>query len=222
MPTDPTETTTAEATSQTAQAGLSTLLGEPTAEDGQPASEAQKPDAQNTGEGGDLKKEGQPATESAQADPGALVPEKPEGYQLAMPEGTTVDEALLGSFKSLAHEKGLNQSQAQALSDMYVKHMQDGVQRQQEAMRAWEKENRGQIEARADFPVAKADAQRFLTQYGTPDLIKVLNDTLIGSHPALFDAFAKAGKALGETTFKNGEGSTAEIPLRDRLWPDMK
>ena len=195
------------------QAAPSTLLGEQAAE-AKPQGMAQEGGNQPVAEAG--------AQSSPGAEPGALVPGNPEGYQLSLPEGTVVDEALLGGFKNLAHEQGLNQAQAQALSTMYARHVQASETRYRESMRAWEQENRSQIEARADFASAKGDAQRFLVQYGTPELIKALNETLMGSHPALFEVFAKAGKALGEPGFKRGQGGQAEKPLRDRLWPDMK
>jgi hypothetical protein len=47
------------------------------------------------------------------------IPDKPEGYEIKVPEGTKVDEAFVSAFKNLAHEKGLSGDDVQSLADFY-------------------------------------------------------------------------------------------------------
>ncbi|WP_461209923.1 hypothetical protein [Desulfocurvus sp. DL9XJH121] len=47
------------------------------------------------------------------------VPETPEGYDIQIPEGQERDEEMSGWYAGTAHELGLSQAQAQALSDAF-------------------------------------------------------------------------------------------------------
>lgn len=156
----------------------------------------------------------------------AVVPDKPEGYALQFAEGLAVDDALLGGFKNTAHELGLNQSQAQKLADMYVKHQKESATSMHaaqakaldDARQGWEKE----ITARPGFKQEVGDARRVLVQYGSPELSAIMDQSLMGSHPVFFDFVVKVGKALAEPELRGMGGSDKKVPLADRLWPTMK
>lgn len=53
------------------------------------------------------------------------VPEGPDDYDIALPDGLSEEGSLLGWFKGVAHELGISQQQAQTLSDRYNELMQD-------------------------------------------------------------------------------------------------
>lgn len=165
--------------------------------------------------------------EGKEQDPEDAVPEKPEGYDLKFDKGVNVDKALLGSFTTKAHELGLSQKQAQALSSIYAKHAVESGQvaqaAQQKAMLeakiGWEAE----ITARPGFSGEKLDAQRTLKEFGSPELVELMDTSLLGSHPVFFDFVAKVGKALVEPEARgDGMGGSKEAPLMHRLWPDKK
>lgn len=48
------------------------------------------------------------------------VPEKPEAYEIKVPEGHPVNEMFLGQFKTWAHQHGLSQEQAAGLAGAYI------------------------------------------------------------------------------------------------------
>ena len=74
-----------------------------------------KPDEQ--GQAADSEATDKPGED---ADLAKSVPENPEGYQLEFAEGTQVDDGLLAGFKTVAHELGINQEQAQKLASFYA------------------------------------------------------------------------------------------------------
>lgn len=51
------------------------------------------------------------------------VPETPDGYEFSFPEGTKVDEGLLGWFKNASHELGLPPSMAQGVAQKWNDHV---------------------------------------------------------------------------------------------------
>ena len=181
--------------------------------------DANKKDEQETG-----------SDKDKEADPATLVPAKPEDYQITFGKDVTVDEMLLSGFKNAAHEMGIPQGQAQKLADFYTKHMAESSKVYQDAQLAalqtakkgWETE----IQSRPGFKQEVADAKRALsptTGFGSKELVEVLDQTLIGSHPAFFDFMAKVGKALAEPEVKgNGTGGKDEKPLEYRMWPNME
>jgi hypothetical protein len=51
-------------------------------------------------------------------------PEKPDGYEIPIPEGATVDPAFVEGFKKIAFEKGASKELVKDLSDWYFKSQQ--------------------------------------------------------------------------------------------------
>ncbi len=209
------------ATEQGAAEQSTTLLTEgvqPAGQDAQAGAE-QNTGTEKPGEGGDPKTEQQPAKD---VDPATIVPEKADGYQIDLPKGTSVDEGLLASFKALAHENGLPQGTAQKLAGLYAEHVAKGQEAHAATLRTavdgWEAE----IKASPTFAADKTNAQRTLAQYGSPELINVMNETLIGSHPAVFKFMASIGKALAEPDFKGGGAGADTRTAAQILYPDHK
>ena len=180
-----------------------------------------------TGDGGGAGPEGKnDGDEGGQdVDPAAMVPETPEGYAISFDAGISVDESLLNGFKAEAHSLGIPQGQAQKLADFYVRHAAESARAVQnaqdaaliQAKKGWESE----IMARPEFKQEVIDARRTLKAFGGPELDPLLQQSMLGSHPAFFDFVVKVGKALAEPDSKNtGNGGGKDIPLMDRLWPD--
>ena len=159
------------------------------------------------------------------ADPVKSVPEKPEGYQFEFEEGTQVDDGLLAGFKTVAHELGINQGQAQKLASFYATEvakmnasaLEARGKQLADAEEGWIKE----IKAMPDFEGKKADATRAMEQFGKPELVELFNNTRLGSHPALFNFVATVGKALGEPGFVRSKDGAGERSLAERLYPNQ-
>jgi hypothetical protein len=150
--------------------------------------------------------------------PGDTVP----GYDLAFEEGVQVDTDLLGQFQKTAHELGLTKSQAQKVADLYAGHVATLGQKQQEAhlkaLNDYINTQNAELSKRPGFEADCALAKKTLKEFGSQDLIDVLRETAMGSHPALFDFMVKVGQALGEPGFRGGGGQSAEPPLHERVW----
>ncbi len=202
-----------------------TLLtdGLPPAQGKETPSTDAKPGAGEQPQGSD---NGQPPATDAPPDPSALVPESPDGYAFTFAKEVSVDTGLLDAFKPAAHKLGITQAQAQGMADFYAEHAAAAAaetsRRQGEALRqavdGWETE----IKAMPGYAGMRTDAQRALAQYGSPELFQVVDDTLIGSHPAMFRFMAAVGKALAEPEFRGKGNSTGPLTAEKVLYPDMK
>ena len=145
-----------------------------------------------------------------------------EDYNLTFDEGVQVDAELLGSFRQTAREAGLSAPQAQKVADLYAGHMAGLGQKFQEAriqaLNDYINTQNAALSARPGFQEDLALAKKTLKEFGSEELSQVLQETALGSHPALFDFMVAVGRALGEPGFKGHPGQSPELPLHERLW----
>jgi hypothetical protein len=122
---------------------------------------------------------------------------------------------------------GLPQGQAQKLADLYAKHVEESTKATQDAQDAfllnakkgWEAE----IMSRPEYKQEVADARRTLKAFGSPELAPLLQQSLLGSHPAFFDFVVKVGKALAEPEARGTEyGGGKDAPLYERMFKDTQ
>ena len=71
-----------------------------------------------------------------------------------------------------------------------------------------------------------SQAKQFVQKFGRGDkgaeVIKVLDETGMGNHPAIISLFAKAFQAMSEDSPSKGEPNTAvSIPVEQRMYPTM-
>lgn len=159
-----------------------------------PAAPAAKP-AEAAPSAGLLGAEQKP-TEAGQA-PGAVA------YDFKLPEGATVNDELMGQFKTVAGELKIPADKAQALVELGLK-----LQEQQaEAInQAWQEERAAGVErlkADPDFGGAKftktvEDANRALRQFGDAAFIQEIQELGLDNHPGLIKAFARVARATAE------------------------
>lgn len=57
-----------------------------------------------------------------------------------------------------------------------------------------------------------------LRAVGNPELVKVLNESGLGSHPEIFAAFAKVGRSAQESPIFGGEGGKGQVSFADALY----
>ena len=179
-------------------------------------------DAPGAGEGGDpniqAPQEGQPPAE--QAAETAFQP-------FTLPEGIEYDEASGREFQALAKELGLNQEQAQKLVDFHAKkylgEADEFNKRLMEERGKWEEQCKNHPEfGGAKFSESLGHARNFIKTFGGDELKGAMN--IIGDHPALFAAFAKAGKLLAEDRFVQGSGGGVDRTfsgMAKTMYPDM-
>ena len=169
-----------------------------------------------SGKTGDNAKSGQ----AAQGEGG--LPDSPDGYALTFDQSVSVDADLLNNFRAVAHEAGITQAQAKKLADLYAGHMSGQDRKRVDSLRqavdGWEKE----IKQSPGFPAQKADAQRALARYGSAELFQVMDETLLGSHPAMFRFMAAVGKALAEPGMGGKSSGSGPITAEKIFYPNMK
>lgn len=113
--------------------------------------------------------------------------------QLKAPEGAVLDETQLGNYKKLAQEMGLNLSHAQKLLDFEAQRL---TQQQAQAAAVWKQQTQEKYGAQLTETVATA--ARAVEKLGGDELRQLLDQTGLGNHPILVEAFYKAGALLKE------------------------
>lgn len=135
------------------------------------------------------------------------VPESPDKYTFEKVENA--DETLTNWFKNAAHEAGISQDAATKLYNQWnanASEMQKMMESQaelqsQQYVADLKKEFGAAFDQRVEL------ANKAVRQFGGDDLIKMLNETGLGNHPALVKTFAEAGKLLSEGTLPSSENS---------------
>ena len=165
---------------------------------------------------GDTSKGGEPA-KTGQTAPEDITLKLPDGFQ----SGPEVEQ-----FKGWAKEAGLKSEQAQRVFDLHLQSQRAQLQaiadQQAQQHKAWtealpkDKEFGG-----AQYEQNRLIAQKAVTQFGSPELVKFLNESGLGNHPEVVRAFWKVGKALAEDRpseagngASRGGGTDKEAALR--------
>jgi hypothetical protein len=146
------------------------------------------------------------------------VPAKFEEYSYGkLPEGmaeTQLDKARLDAWRKEMHEAGLPKAQADRLLNKYIT----------EEFGTFQARNKFHTDALATNELAvKAEfgdkydenvnfAQFAAKQFGDEALLKLLDESGMGSHPAVVRFFAKAGRAMADDKARGGGGGGASSP----------
>ncbi|MEO1193592.1 MAG: hypothetical protein AAFY02_17675 [Pseudomonadota bacterium] len=160
--------------------------------------------------------EAEPAEDAASADAVETKAEPAAGY--SFPEGYEVDPTQLAGFEAWVEETGVAPDRAQALIDLYLQG-QEGQRRQAlEArvaeLQGWEEAARQDaVTGGADFDAKLSVARSALERYGDQELRAFLDETGVGSHPALLRLFYRVGQAAADDRFiPPGNGTAALSP----------
>jgi len=130
----------------------------------------------------------------------------PERYEFKALEGVTLDPELVIELSTVSKELNLSQPNAQRFADLGNKLVDKTVKTYESKMNeAWAESRKEWVDeikndkeyGGAAFEVNREIALRAVRFAGIPELKEVF-DTGWGDHPALFKAFVKFGKALGE------------------------
>jgi hypothetical protein len=144
-----------------------------------------------------------------------------QDYQLTFAEGLEIDAELLGRFRETARELGLTADQAQKVADLYAGQAQNFQAAQVKALNDYIEAKNAELAERPGFREELVLARKTLLEFGSAELAEALQQTAMGSHPALFDFMVKVGRALGEPAFRGGPSGPEPPPLHERLWgPD--
>lgn len=134
-------------------------------------------------------------------------PEKPDGYELAAPEG--LEPEALSEAAAAFHAAGLSKKQAAAVMGVYAKRLeqaQAAQAAQSEAARA-AAERDLKAEWGNAFPERLHLAKRAAMEAGGEDFLKALDESGLGNNPVVLRALAKLGAQIAEpNALKGGAG----------------
>ena len=151
----------------------------------------------------------------------------PEKYDLKVPEGFVLDEAVLGEFTELAKEAKLSQEAAQKFADLHAKLAKEASQR---LIGQWEKTIESwQTEAKADPEIGGADheeklatAKFGLKKFGTPELSQLMDDLFVGNHKEFIRLFYRLGKIAQDPKFVEAESVGSVKSDAEVLYPEHR
>ena len=126
------------------------------------------------------------------------VPDSPEGYLFpAIAEGAADTEAL-SRFTAVAHAHGVSQGQAEAMVEMYASLVAGKQAEAEKRALSMEQGWLSDLKKQGDFAQTVHHARLAVERFGTPELGALLDETRLGSHPALVRFVASIGRELAE------------------------
>lgn len=132
-------------------------------------------------------------------------PQPQDPYEgLKLSNGAQADAAEMANYKKMAKEMNLSAENAQRILDFEVERLQAA---QQQAAAAWESQTKQKYGDQ--LPTVLATAARAVQQFGGNELRDLLDQTGLGNHPVLIEAFNKAGALLKEDKSVQPNGPAA-------------
>lgn len=173
--------------------------------------------------------EGQTATagQTTEVTDGKTDGEKPQGapeaYEFKPAEGKEFDPTVLKAYSEVAKELNLSQENAQKLIDKISPELAAQQQRVlTEARTQWVNDTKADTEiGGTNIAENIALANKTFTDFGTPALHKLLDETGLGDHPEMIRWAHRVGKAISEDGFVAGKGSNAETDPAKKMFPSM-
>lgn len=168
-----------------------------------------------------------PAVEGQPAAPAAAAPVAPEKYEFKLPEGVKLEADELSEIEAIAKEGKLSQEAAQKLVDSRVKANQkvlDGhkaaLEKQLADTRAsWRTASESDPELQGE---SIAQAQRGMSAYASPELVKLLGETKFGDHPLVIKHFKALGALVKEDVVVPGSPQGQGKSLAEKMYPNHK
>ena len=146
-------------------------------------------------------------------------PDKPEDYEIPVPEGMAIDEAYTGSFRAKAHELKLSKEQTKGLVEWQNGFLKEASEKHQAAeVEAKAKANElGQQMLQkpekeggwgANFDQKLDHAKRAFNALAgdAPEIVAWARDPRIGSNPAFLMLLSRAAERMSEDSLGGARG----------------
>lgn len=118
----------------------------------------------------------------------------PEKYELALPDGYALDEAIFSKAEPVMRELNLTNEQASKLAGVIAEHRQAEVDAHIKTVEEWGKQAATDpVIGGAAFAENVTVAKRALEYVGDSELRTLLDGSGLGNHPAIIRAFVKLG-----------------------------
>lgn len=164
-------------------------------------------------------------------DPNAPPPAPPVPLALKLVDNALVDQASLERTTKALTDLKVAPEQAQAIAEHVNAEVSAYWQRKEaEAVTLrtveWVKLAKADPEiGGANFDASMQEAARARAQFFTPEFDKLLDSTGLGNHPEVIRAWARVGKAIGQSPLRQPGSPPApsheEKSLAQKLWPNM-
>lgn len=190
----PTDTAAAEATTPTDAAAAPAATPDSAAAPA-PAPAGEPPKEGDTPAGDGKPKEGEDTSTGA-----------PEKYELAAPEGFTLEPETTAAFEGVARELNLTNDQANKLVPLGAQLVQKVQAQQTEAhqqqVAQWAEDTKADKEIGGEkFDASLAVALKARDRFATPELKTLMDQTGLGNHPEIVRLFHRIGTAISDDTF---------------------
>lgn len=182
------QTTTTPATAApAAEAPPATLLG---------GEDAPANDQNSQGEGSGESQGEEPAGDGGKKpdEPPAGAPEK---YEIALPDGLQLDEAVFTKAEPVLRELNLTNEQASKLASVIAEVRASEAEAFAQQVQEWGKATTADPEIGGKALQENLQAgRRALATHGTPELKALLDSTGLGNHPEVVRFFTRIGKTI--------------------------
>ncbi len=146
-------------------------------------------------------------------------PKEAKDYNLAaptgMPEGLPQDEAFKTAFLGHFHEAGLTQKQAETIYGKYMEHSAKSFQEFTTAKTLAKQKGIQDLQAKwkENYDANSAQAAGVIRTFGSPALVKWLEETGNGDEPAFVELFHAISQTLNEDRANgSGNGDLGDTP----------
>ena len=148
---------------------------------------------------------------------------EPVEYEFEFPEGTEVDEELLGKFKGIAEGLKLSKEGAQELLNLQLEAQNQQLEQWQTTLKEWRDTAEADKEVGGkNFKENVGTARKALNEFGTPELREALDVYGMGNHPEFIRFLYRVGKQMSEDTIAVGGNPKGEAKdLARSLYPTM-
>jgi hypothetical protein len=137
--------------------------------------------------------------EKQEGDDDKAIADRAAEYDITIPEGLEVDQALFDGARNLASKHSLSNEALQEFADLQIESAKAQQAEAQETFDGWKQETDGLADE------LRADAAAAISKFGT-DGAKQLLQADIGNHPELVKTFANVGALLREGKNHEGDG----------------
>lgn len=171
-------------------------------------------------------KEAESSEEKVASDEDANLDEnKPEDseaveYKLKLEENSLLDNSHVEQVTDWAKEHNLSNEQAQELLSWQEKSLSNWIEANQklheEEVKSWRDQViNDETMGRQHLKQTVADARGFVKKFGSPEFIKMLDDTGYGDHPEVVRMFAMAGAAMNDDSLVMPKAHVTTKPIEE-------
>lgn len=150
-----------------------------------------------------------------------VVPEKYEAWKL--PEGIELNPQMSEDFTTIAKELKLTQAQAQKLVDIQAKYanaaMDEAMANYKATTDGWKTSSIKEFGSNLNQELSYS--RKALDTFGTPGLVKLLDETGLGNNPDVIRFCGAVGKLIGEDKFGEGQKRAPTKSVAEIFYPTM-